>query len=498
MSTRLIGSVRAVLPWALAGLAACSPPPAADRTAGPAIGPAPARETTPPPPLAARRIAFPAFQEATLPNGLRLIVVEHRAQPLVSVNLYVPPGASADPVRQAGLAGMTADLLTKGTPDRTATQISEAIERVGGTLGASAGADWITLSASVLSEHLPLAMELVSESAIRPAFPETELELTRRRTLSSLQAALGQPGQIAQRTFDREVYGADHPYGVSPIPGSVQAVTREDVERFHRAHFGAANALLVVAGDVRVPEVEALARRFFGGWEGGAPARIGFPEPRVGAATRIHLVHRPGSAQTNIVIGHLGTRPDDPEFFALQVLNGVVGEHADARLFRILREERGWTYGSYSRFTRPREVGYFSASAEVRTEVVDSAVAEMLRQLHRIRTEPVPQDELEAAKGFLAGSFPLRIETAGQIGSQIARVRLLGLPIEQVTEYRERIQAVTAADVQRVAQRYVRPEQAVIIVVGDARALLTGLEAIAPVSLYDVEGRPLERATVTG
>jgi zinc protease len=486
MSTRANGAVGAVL---LGMLAACSPPPGPV----PAAGPAPARESAPPPPLAERPIAFPAFREARLPNGLQLIVVEHRAQPLVSVNLYVPPGASGDPARQAGLAGMTADLLTKGTPGRSATQISETIERLGGTLGASAGADWITLSANVLAEHLPLAMELVSESAIRPVFPEDELELTRRRTLSGLQAALGQPGQIAQRTFDREVYGAEHPYGINPIAGSVQAITREEVVRFHRAHFGAASALLVVAGDVRADEVETLARRFFGAWERGAPARVVFPEPAVAAATRIHLVHRPGSAQTNIVIGHLGIRPDDPEFFALQVLNGVVGEHADARLFRILREERGWTYGSYSRFTRPREVGYFSASAEVRTEVADSAITEMLRQLHRIRSEPVPPEELEAAKGFLAGSFPLRIETAGQIGAQIARVRLLGLPLEQVTEYRERIRAVTAADVQRVAELYVRPEQAVIVVVGDARALLPGLEAIAPVSLYDVEGRPVEQ-----
>jgi zinc protease len=456
---------------------------------GPAVGPVPSE---PPAALAERRIEFPAFRETALANGLRLIVVEHRAQPIVQVNLYVPSGAAADPAQQAGLAGLTADLLTKGTATRTATEISEAIEQVGGTLGASAGVDWITLSSNVLTEHLPLAMELVSESALRPGFPQTEVELSRRRALSALQAALGQPGQIAQRTFDREVYGIEHPYGINPVPGTVERLTRDDVVSFHRRHFGAGNALLVVAGDVQAAEVERMVSRHFGEWQRGTPVTARFPDPVAQERMRIALVHRPGSPQTTLLVGHVGIRPDDPEFFALQVLNGIVGGHADARLFQILREQRGWTYGAYSRFTRPREVGYFSANAEVRPEVTDSALVEMLNQLRRIRDERVTEEELNAAKGFLAGSFPLRIQTAGQIGAQIAQNRLLGLPIEHLTEYRERILAVTADDVQRVAQRYVMPERALIVVVGDARVLLPRLEPIAPVTLYDVAGEPLE------
>jgi zinc protease len=460
-----------------------------------ASAPAPARPfpTAPPPPLAAAPIEFPPFAEATLGNGLRLVIVEHRSQPLVNVNLYIGAGAAADPADRAGLAGMTADLLTKGTPTRTATQFSEVIEGVGGTIGATAGADWLTLSANVLSDHLALAMELVSDAAIRPSFPDEEVELTRRRTLSALQSALGQPAQIAQRTFDREVYGQDHPYGIAPIPGSVQQVTRDEILAFHRDAFGAANALLVVAGDVRRAEVEALAERYLGGWQRGTPLAFAFPDARHRERTEIHLIHRPGSAQSNVLIGHLGFRPDTPDFFAIQVLNGVVGATPDSRLFQILREQRGWTYGSFSRFTRPREVGYFAASAEVRPEVTDSAVIEMLAQLRRIREERVPADELAAAKGFLAGSFPLRIETVGQIGSQIATTLLLGLPVENLTEYRERILAVTAEDVQRVARDYVRPDQAVVVIVGDARELLPQLEPIAPVRLFDVEGQALER-----
>ncbi len=470
----------------LVSVAACAP-------AGPPASLAPAQ---PPPPLAERRIEFPPFHEAVLHNGLRLIVVEHRAQPVANVNLYVLSGAAADPAIRAGLAGMTADLLTKGTATRSATEIAETIERVGGNLGASAGADWITLSAGTLAEHLPLAFALVSESALRPNFPAEELELTRRRTLSGLQAALGQPGQIAQRTFDREVYGEEHPYGLNPVPGTVEGVTRDDVLAFHRTHFGAGNALLVVSGDVQAAEVEALARRHFGEWERGAASPVTFPAPVARERTRIVLVHRPGSAQSNILVGHLGLRPDTPDFFAVQVLNGVLGGGVDARLFQILREQRGWTYGAYSRFTRPREVGYFSANAEVRPEVTDSAVAEILTQLRRLREEPVSEEELEATKGFLAGSFPLRLETAGQIGSQIATTRLLGLPIEHLTEYRERIRAVTADDVQRVARQYILPDRAAIVVVGDATKIREALEPLAPVVMYDVEGRPLEAAAL--
>jgi hypothetical protein len=216
-------------------------------------------------------------------------------------------------------------------------------------------------------------------------------------------------------------------------------------------------------------------------------------QPPAREATRIYLVHRPGSVQSNIMVGHLGIRPDTPDFFALQVLNQIVGGGTDSRLFQILREEKGWTYGAYSRFTRPLDVGFFTAQAEVRNEVTDSAVVELLQQLRRVRDETVPTDEFEAAKSYLMGSFPLRLETAGQVGNQVAQTRLLGLPDEHLTEYRERIAAVTREDVQRVARQYVRPDQAAIVVVGDASQVLAQLEPIAPIVLYDVQGQPLER-----
>lgn len=450
------------------------------------------RPSEPPPPLAERPVAFPAFEEAALPNGLPLLFVEHHGQPLVTVTLYVLGGSALDPAEQAGRAALVADLLTQGTPTRTAREIAETIEGVGGRLGASAGGDWISVSVSVLAEHAPLAFDLLADVVRRPTFPEQEFETVRRRTLSGLQAQLGQPGAIAARQFARVLYGS-HPYGVSATPATVERIAREDLVAFHREAFVPENALLVIAGALPRAEAEALARTHFGDWTGGPAPRVAFPEVAPPEATRIVLVHRPGSVQSTIRVGHPATRPGDPDFFALQVLNKVLGSGTDARLFQILREERGWTYGAYSQFTRPRDLGFFLATAEVRTEVTDSAVVEIMHQLRRLRDEAIPDEEFEAAVSFLAGSFPLRIETPGQIAAQVAQARLLGLDPDDVTEYRQRILAVTPEAVRAAARRHVRPDAAVILVVGDAAQLLERLEPIAPVDLYDVEGNPLER-----
>lgn len=450
--------------------------------------------TSPPPPLEERALDFPPFTERTLPNGLRLIVVETHDLPVVNLDLYVESGSASDPPALAGLSSMVADLLTKGTPTRSAEEIARTIEGVGGQLSAGAAQDYLRVGATVLSEHTDLAFDLVSDVTLRATFPEEELNLTRRRMLTSLQAELANPGAVASRHFAREVYGAEHPYRLAPEPITVEAIDRDGVIRFRDEHFKADNALLVISGDVEMGQVEALVEQYFGEWAGGGVPEPTFVQPPARGETQIHLVHRPGSVQSAIRLGHVGIRPDNPDYYPLQVLNKVLGSGTDSRLFLILREQRGWTYGAYSSLSRPRDVGTFSATAEVRNEVTDSAVVEMLAQLRRLREEPVPQAELDAAKNFLTGSFPLRIETPGAIAQQVAQVRLLGLPIEALIDYRERIAAVTVEDVQRVAQEYIRPDRAAIVVVGDATQVLGQLQGIAPITLTDVSGNPLDPA----
>jgi zinc protease len=490
--TRPTGPARPMLPAlaALTALAACVP-------AGPPASPWPVGIPDElPGPLPEQRLAFPDFAEFRLANGLDVIHVPHHVQPIANLTLYLRTGGADDPAERAGLASMAADLLRQGTETRTAEEISEAIEGVGGSLWTSADADFLTVSSTVLVDDLPLAFDLVADVTRRPTFPADEVTLIVQRTLSGLRAQLGQPGEIARRRFVEEVYGMGHPYGRSPTPGTVEAIVREDLVALHRTAFRPDAAVLVLAGDVDAATARALAEEHFGDWQPGAAARPALPQPVERGPTRIALVHRPGSVQATIRVGHLGITADEPDFFPLQIMNRVLGGGFTSRLMQRLRDEMGWAYGAGSALTLPRDVGVFSANTEVRTAVADSAVAEILAQLRSLRDEAMDPDEMASAVSYLVGSFPLTIETAGQIAGQIARARLIGRPLEHITEYRERIAQVTPADVTRAARRHVDPDRAVIVVVGDAAELLPRLEPIAPVVLYDVEGARLDPATL--
>ncbi len=458
--------------------------------------PAGAQPQQPPAPLPAQTVRFPAFTETQLPNGLRLLVVENHALPVANVDLYVRSGASSDPAGKLGLAQMTAALLDKGTPNRTAVQIAETVEGVGGSIGAFAGADNMTASVGVLSDQLTLAFELLSDVVLRPTFPEQELETARAQQIAGLRAALGQPGTLAARMFDRQVYGEGHPYGRQRTPQSVQALTRDDVVAFHHAHFVPSNALLVISGDVTPAQAQQMAQEHFGSWTGGPAPEDRFSTVPSRAGTEIYLVHRPNSVQSSIYVGHAGIAADDPDYYAVQVLNMVLGLSGDSRLEEVLRGQHGWTYGARSRYSRALGGGTYLASTDVRVAVTDSALAELMVQLRRIRDEAVPQAELDRAKSFLVASFPGSVETPGQAAGSLASTRLLGLPADHLTSYPQRIAAVTAADVQRVAREFVRPDAAVIVVVGDGAQILERLRAIAPVSVFSIEGAPLDPATL--
>ncbi len=449
--------------------------------------------TSPPPAGAIQPAEFPPFQEAHLPNGMTILLVESHRQPVLSLTLSVPAGDAYDPNGKEGLAGLVAGLLTKGTPTRSADDIAAAIEGAGGSLGASTNQDFLTIRANSLAGDAKLAMSLLAESIIHPLFPESELELLRKQTLSGLQLALSQPASIAQRIFDAELY-TPHPYGRAATEPSVTAITREDLESFHAQRVTPDRALLVVAGAISLSEVQALARTAFGDWTGSGAERVAFPPPPSTHPNEIVLVHRPGSVQSNIIIGNTTFTPRDPNLFAATMANQVLGGGADARLFLILREQKSWTYGAYSSLANRHEIGSFSATAEVRTEVTDSALTEMLVQLDRIRTESVTMEELEAAKGSLVGSFPLSIETASQVASAVTRARLNDLPSDYLATYRTRLSAITAGDIQRVSQRAIRPAESVIVVVGDATKLAEPLEKIRPVKLLNADGSALARA----
>jgi zinc protease len=451
----------------------------------------------PPAPLPLTEAQFPPFVEFELENGLRVVLVPSAKQPVLSMQLSVLGGTLYDPAGKSGLADMVASLLTKGAGTRSADQIAEAIERVGGSLGASAGPDFLNISASVLLDDRELAFELMADALLRPNFPTEEVELLRTQTLSALALARSQPEAIAGRIFAKALYG-DHPYGRRADEESIKSITRADLVAFHAMRARPAQGLLVLAGAIDSLEAHRLVTRHFSAWSGrGASPPPARPAPQR-MRSEIILVHRPGSVQSNILVGNTTWLPTDTRGHALDLANQILGGASDARLFTILREEKGWTYGAYSDVAKVRGVGSFTASAEVRTEVTDSALVELLAQVRRMGAEPVRIDEFTRQQQTLTGRFPLQVETAQQVAGQVATARLLGLPNDYVQTYRQRLSALTPEDVQRAARAGMRAEAALIVVVGDGAALRERLERIAPVTMVDVDGQPIaEEATET-
>lgn len=453
--------------------------------------------TSPPPAGPIRPNVFPPFQEERLPNGLTLLLVENHRQPVVSISLAIPAGTVFDPTGKEGTAALVAGLLTKGAGGRSAEQIAEAIERVGGSIGAGAENETLTLRADVLAPDATLAFELLGAAVTAPDFPADELELLRTQTLSSLQLELSQPASIAQRQFNRVLYG-DHPFARASTSTSVQAIARDDLVAFHRDRVRPEGSLLVITGALRLEEVRRLAGDAFGTWNGSPAAVAAFPAPPTRSAREILLVHRPGSVQSNILIGNLTFPPTDTASYAATIANQVLGGGAGSRLFMILREEKGWTYGAYSSVVRRQSMGAFLANAEVRTEVTDSALGEMLHQGNRIRTEPVNSEELAAAKGALVGRFPLSIETADQVAGAVLNARLLGLPPDYLSTYRTRLAAVDAASLQRAATRLITPDASLVVIVGDATRMLETVERYGPIRMLTPTGESLSREALFG
>ncbi|MEO5813704.1 MAG: insulinase family protein [Gemmatimonadaceae bacterium] len=443
--------------------------------------------TKAPAPGPVKPAAIPAFQEATLPNGLRIMLVESKRQPVVSLALMLPAGDSYDPAGKEGLATVAASVITKGAGSRNADQVSSTIEGVGGSLEASAGADFLTVRANVLADNAPLAFELVADAVARPAFKPKEVELARTQLQSALQLEQSQPGSLAQRFFAAQLFGA-HPYGKRPTATSVGALTPSDLRAFQTSLLSPKGALLVVAGDISLARARELAQKHFGNWTGGAAAQAKRTAPPTRARTEILLVHRPGSVQSNIILGNLTYPPSDPNYYALTVGSRILGGGSDGRLFKTLREQKSWTYGAYSQLTRNRDIGTFEATAEVRNAVTDSALTEMLAIERSLGTVPAATLELDAAKGGLVGSLPLQLETAQGIAEQVGRYTMLGLPTDFIRTLRPRLAAVTAPQVRAAANKFMRPERSLIVVVGDGAQIYDKLAKIAPTRIVNAQG----------
>jgi zinc protease len=448
----------------------------------------------PPVPLAPRPLNLPASEELTLANGLRVLLLENRKLPLVSLRLAFPTGDAHDPADRPGLTDLVAGLLNEGTQSRNSRQIADAVARVGATLNAGANSDYTTVAASALSTFADEILDLMADVSLRPTFPEDELELTKQNTLQNLIAQRGQAAFLASERVAKVIYGA-HPYHVvAPTPESLAAATRAEIAAFHRAQFVPNNAVLVVGGDFRRDEIMKRVEDLFGSWQRGEIRRAEFPAPPARAKRVAYLVDRPGSAQSNIIIANLAIARTDPDYFPALVMHTILGANASSRLFMNLREEKGYTYGAYTNLDARRDAGSFRATAEVRSAVTGDSLREFFYEFTRIRDEQVTEKELHDAKSYLTGIFPIRLETLDGLIDQLVQIKMFSLPEDYLLTYRDRVQAITREEVQRVAREYVTPDRAAVVIVGDSAALGDQIQPYADeVELYDSQGRRKEQ-----
>jgi len=444
---------------------------------------------TAPAPLAPVSFDIPQPIQATLDNGLRVVIFQDERLPLVSYRLAFFSGDINDPEGATGLTSAMTSMLTEGTSELTSLQLAEKIERLGASISAGASDDFTTVAASSLSLYAGEILHLMADVVLRPTFPESELDLYRRNTVENLKFQRSQPGFLAGEQAARLIYGA-HPYSkVSPNAEDIEKLDREMLVKFHTDRIVPNNAIFIVVGDVKKDEFLSDLTELFGDWQQGSGVTNDFAEPPVRSVRSLTIVDRPGSAQSNIVLANLGVDRSDPEYFPLIVMNQVLGAGASSRVFMNLREEKGYTYGAYTRLENKRLAGDFEATAEVRTSVTGESLKEFFYELERIRVDKVGDEELEDAKNFLTGVFPLRAETQSGLSSLIVNQHLYDLPEDYLQTYRARVDAVTAEDVLAVAQKCVRPDEIAIVIVGDAEEVLPQVTSYSEsVEVFDTDG----------
>ena len=439
-----------------------------------------ARRVSPPPPSAPVDARIPETAQRTLTNGLRVIVAPNRALPLISADLRVASGGSADPQGRAGLAGMTADLLTSGTATRSATDIARQIESLGASIGSGAGIDSSAVSLQTRSDRASDAFAVFADVVRNPAFANEELERVRQQALDGLMVELSEPGSIASYAMSRALYG-ETPYGAVASPTSLAAIGRDNVAVFHGAYWRPDNAVLVIAGDVSPEQGFALAQSSFGTWA-RPPAELPAP-PNASAhapAPRTIVVDLPDTGQAAVLMGLRGVSRTDPDYFPLLVANNVLGGGYSARLNAEIRIRRGLSYGAGSSLSARMSPGPIIASAQTRNDAAVQVYQLMSAEIDRIGDALVPESELTARKAVLIGSFGRSVETTSGLAGQISTLALFGLSPERLGTYVADISAVTPEQARTAAGRYFDAARADLVVVGDARLFYEGLRRVRP------------------
>lgn len=440
------------------------------------------------------KVKLPRAQEATLSNGLRVVLLESHKVPTFNMQMVVLSGGLSDKPDYRGLATFTAALLREGTTKRASKDIAEQTDSIGATLTANSGLSSMTtnVSTSGLVENLDQTLELFADVIRNPSFPQVEVDKYKARTLAQLQFQRSIPRFLAQEQFNRAIYGASHPASlVAPPAGSIKKLTTKDLSEFHSTYYRPNNAILAIVGDVTLKGIMPKLEKAFGDWQKADVPALSIPAAPAQADSKIYLIDRPGSVQTVLQLGTLGIERTSPDYFAVLMADRVFGGGPSGRLFMNLREDKGYTYGAYSSFGGSKFRGVWAASSEVRTDVTEGAMKEFMYEINRLRDQPVPDEELENAKRAIVGGFALSLEQPGALLQNIITQKLYNLPADYWDTYPQKVSAVTAAEIQNVAKKYLDLSRLQVVAVGDAAKARDVLTKYGKVELYDADGKPV-------
>jgi predicted Zn-dependent peptidase len=449
-----------------------------DRTRAPEPGPAP-------------EIRISDYKTFELKNGLKVFLVENHKIPRVSYSLLLDskPFAEGDSLGYTSIAG---ELLGTATTTRSKDQIDEAIDFIGASLSTSSS----SLSASALKKHNEKLLEIISDILLNPVFAQDELDKVKKQTISALAYNKNVPAAISETVSNALFYGKDHPYGEVTTEATVNLVTVKMCEDYYGTYFKSNIAYLAIVGDMNLKEAKKLAKKYFGEWAPGEVPSKQYLTPKAPATRQVSIVDRPVAVQSVIAVGYpveytLGT--DD--YIKGRVMNILLGGSSNSRLFKNLREDHGYTYGAYSSLSQDRYIGSFNAGADVRNEVTDSALTQILYEMDRIRTEPVPLEELEKVKNYLTGTFALALEQPATVARFALNIARYDLPADYYANYLKSLAAVTPEDISEMARKYIKPENCHVFVVGKADDVAENLAALSPdqtINYYDVEGNYID------
>lgn len=445
-----------------------------------------------PQPLQGTAFVFPKYEEFTLANGLKVYVIENREQPMVTMSMILRGGEAYDPAGKEGTAALAGDMLSKGTSKRTALQLAKTLDGVGAGISVSSTGESMTISASTVTRHLPIVLDVLSEELRDPLFDEQELSKLKQQYVASVASRRSRPLEIAQALSRKVVYGMDNPLARRSSETSIKAVTRQDVVAFHANYIRPNSAALAIVGDISVREARDMITKYLGGWQKGVRPEVEMPDINTEPAG-VYFVPRKGSVQSTVIVCAKGPALRDADFEATSVMSSHLGSGFGSLLFNTLRETYSYTYSPFSLLTRGRRYNRIAAGAEVRTSVTDSAIVVTLREIRKLAGEGPEEDAIARRIALEAGQYRIAFERSSTVASILLNSWLNDVPIDEAKSYTDRIEALSSGDIQAAATKYLGPFDLRIVVVGNP-SVREKLEQFGAIKEFTLDLEPVKES----